>query len=78
MPYSILNSVCDAWYTEPEDVKGEEYIDFCLDFCKKHEIDVFLPHRHFLTVSQYKSRFEEQGVKVMVDDYSLVYMLNSK
>ena len=78
LPFSVLKSVCDEWYSEPEDVNGEEYIDFCLDFCKKHEIDIFLPHRHLLTVSQYKRRFEEQGVKVMVDDYSLVYMLNSK
>jgi carbamoylphosphate synthase large subunit len=76
--YSVLESVCNEWYLEPEDVKGEEYVDFCLDFCQKHNIDVFLPHRHLLTISQYKKKFEEQGVKVMVDDYTLVYMLNSK
>lgn len=33
---------CDEWYKEPV-VRGEEYISFCLDFCEKHGVDIFMP-----------------------------------
>lgn len=31
---SVIKSVCDEWYQESV-LKGEKYIDFCLDFCRK-------------------------------------------
>lgn len=78
MDYSVLKQVCDEWYKEPADAKNEEYIDFCIEFCKEHNVDVFMPHRHLQLVSQYKSRFDEIGVKVLVDDYKIVSILNDK
>ena len=68
---------CDEWYQEP-DVRGEEYINFCLDFCEKHNVDVFMPRHELVTVSKYKSRFEEKGIKVMVDDFDKIDILNEK
>ena len=68
---------CDEWYTEP-DVRGEEYISFCLDFCEKHGVDIFMLRREMATVSLNKRRFEEKGVKVMVDDFELVEMFGHK
>lgn len=75
---SVLKAVCDEWYSEPDKVSDVEYVDFCLEFCKEHEVDVFLPHRHFQTISKYKNRFEDIGVSVVVDDYSVVELLNDK
>lgn len=75
---SVLKQVCNEWYKEPEDAKNKEYIDFCLDFCRAHNVDIFMPHRHLQLVSQYKSKFEDIGVKVMVDDYEIVSILNDK
>lgn len=68
---------CDEWYTEPV-VRGEEYISFCLDFCEKHGVDIFMPRREMGSVSKNKSRFEEKGIKVMVDDFALVDMFGHK
>ena len=31
-PKSVIESVCDEWYTEPK-LKDDAYVDFCLDFC---------------------------------------------
>ena len=74
---SPIMTVCDEWYQEPV-LKGREYVDFCLSFCKEHRIDVFMPRREMIAVSQYKELFTSIGVRVMVDDYSLVSLLNHK
>ena len=74
---SVIQKVCDEWY-EDSPLKGDEYISFCLDFCKKHDIDVFVPRRCMTDVSRCKDKFEEIGVKVLVDDYSVVSLLENK
>ena len=74
---SVIQKVCDEWYEEPK-LYGEEYIQFCLDFCKEHKIDVFVPRRCMTHISLNKSRFEEIGVKVLVDDYKAISILESK
>ena len=74
---SVLQTVCDEWYTEPV-VKGDEYVDYCLRFCKEHQVTVFMPRREMISISRRKDEFEAAGVKVMVDDYEVVSMLNHK
>lgn len=73
-PYRI---VCDEWYREP--VLGEdEYVDFCLSFCREHSIGIFMPRRNFLAISRRRQEFFDIGVKLMVDPYELIYPLNCK
>lgn len=74
---SPIKTVCDEWYQEPV-LKGREYVDFCLQFCKDHSIDVFMPRREMIAISKYKERFAEIDVKVMVDDFKYVDLLNHK
>lgn len=74
---SPIMSVCNEWYQEPL-ITGKDYVDFCLDFCKKHDIDVFLPRREMLTISKYKQNFINAGIRVMVDDYAAIHVLNQK
>ena len=74
---SPIKMACDEWYQEPV-LKGNEYVDFSLRFCKDHQVDVFMPRREMVEISKNKSRFEEIGVHVMVDDYSYVSLLNNK
>lgn len=69
--------VCDEWYTEPV-LEGEPYAQYCLDFCKEHKIDVFVPRRHMISISKRKNDFEDIGTKVMVDDYDKLVSLNYK
>lgn len=76
--FSVLKEICDEWYSEPDKCSDKEYIDFCLEFCKEHKVDIFMPHRHLTVVSKYKEKFEENGIKVMVDDYSIISVLNDK
>lgn len=76
-PYSPIMSVCDEWYQEPV-LKGEQYVFFCLDFCREHSIDLFMPRREMVSISKHKERFTDAGIKVMVDDYPYVSVLNQK
>lgn len=73
----VLSTVCDEWYQEPV-LKGSDYVAFCLDFCRAHRVDVFLPRREMLSVSRHKEEFEKIGVKVMLDEYEIVNILNHK
>lgn len=75
--HSPISAVCDEWYTEPL-LKGTEYVDFCVDFCRQHEIQAFLPRREMLSISQRKQDFEKIGTKVMVEDYDESRRLNYK
>ncbi len=75
--YSVMRIYCDEWYQEPI-LRGDDYVDFCIDFCRKHGIQVFMPHRGMLEISKHKSRFTEIGVKVMLDDYDIINLLNHK
>ena len=75
---SVLKNVCDKWYSEPEKISGDDYVEFCLEFCKEHSVDVFLPHRHFQAISKRKKWFEDLNVAVVVDDYSKIAILNNK
>ena len=74
---SPIMKACDEWYQEPV-VKGMDYENYCLDFCKEHKVDVFMPRRELITISQHKQLFTDNGIKVMVDDFEYVNVLNKK
>lgn len=74
---SVISCACDEWYQEP-DIKGEEYVSFCLEFCKEHKIDLFMPRKELLAISKHKQEFEVLGTQVMVDDYEILSILNNK
>ncbi|WP_335869882.1 ATP-grasp domain-containing protein [Bacillus sp. 2205SS5-2] len=69
---------CDYKATEP-DCSGEEYLQFCLEFCQQHYIDVFVPRKENVFISQHIHLFEELGVKVLVcPDAKLMMALDDK
>lgn len=76
-PKSPIQTVCDEWYQEPV-LNGDEYVEFSLEFCREHSVDIFMPRREMIAVSKYKDRFTKAGVKVMVEDYKYVDLLNYK
>lgn len=75
---SPIQTVCDAWYQEPVLKDEEDYAAYCLDFCREHGVDAFLPRRGMLAVSRHLDRFEALGVKVMADPYERIAPLNRK
>lgn len=74
---SIIQKVCDEWYQDSL-ASGMEYVDYCVGFCKEHNIDVFVPRRMMVEISRNIEKFNAIGVKVLVDDYSIIKLLNDK
>lgn len=74
---SVIQKVCDEWYQDPP-VDGEEYIQYCLTFCREHKIDVFVPRREMVEISRSVERFRLAGVKVMTDEYGVIKLLHDK
>ncbi len=75
--HAVYQVLCDEWYQEPS-LHEKEYVTFCLDFCRQHDIQVFVPRRHMLALSKNKAEFEKIGVKLLADDYELIEKLNYK
>lgn len=69
---------CDYVEIEPE-CDGYEYVEFCLDFCRRHQIDVFIPRLNMLHIAQHIALFEEIGTRVIVcQDVDLLTKLMDK
>lgn len=64
-PYSAVLTACD--YSGIEESMSEgEYIDFCLDFCKRNGIDVFVPRSNLKAIVKNSGKFSDLGVKLLV------------
>lgn len=55
----------DVAGTEPA-LQGIEYVHFCVEYCREHEIDVFIPRLHMLDIALHADKFEAVGTKVLV------------
>ena len=77
-PDTVYFKNCDVSGTEP-DIDGEEYLQFCLDFCLQNNIHVFVPRKENVLISQNLDKFEEIGVKVLVcPDGDLMELMDDK
>ncbi len=78
-PLSVVRNACDAWFQEPEDCDAETYLTFCLDFCREHAVDVFVPRRFLPELSQHAADFAAIGVKLLANcDADLIRTLDQK
>lgn len=76
---AIYKQACDEWYYEADGLSSDEYIDFCLTFCKEHEIDIFAPRRFLVDIVRNAERFDEIGVKLFADTCAdTIEMLDNK
>lgn len=76
-PECVYFLVCDEHYLEPEE--DTLYVDWCLNFCKEHKIDIFMPRRQREEIAKRIGEFEAIGVKVMVEtNCELVETLKDK
>lgn len=76
---AVYKVLCDEWYQEPVFKEGEKYATWCLNFCKTHQIDVFIPRRGRKDIAKIYNEFQKNGVKVlMCSNYELMQKLESK
>lgn len=72
---SVYRLVCDEWYKEPSN--DDSYVEHCIDFCKEHKIDVFVPRRRMKEITENSSRFTEIGTLLLANtdkmDIDVIY-----
>ncbi|MFC0251544.1 ATP-grasp domain-containing protein [Massilia consociata] len=53
------------FHLEPTGLEPAAYVDWCLDFCRKHRIDLFVPGREATTLAAQHDRFAAIGTRVL-------------
>lgn len=69
-----LQQVADYFEVEPS-LNGRDYVDYCLNFSLKHQIDLFVPRYNVTTLIDQKEDFDRIGVKVMFIGSSETYQI---
>lgn len=64
---------------EPSGLKGDDYLEWCLTFCRAQEIGIFIPGKEASLVSAACERFAEQGTRVLcVATQDVLHLLHDK
>lgn len=50
---------------EPSHLKGEQYLAWCLDFCRLHQVDIFVPGKEASLISSAHPAFLKIGTRVL-------------
>ena len=75
----VFGAHADEVYTEPRGVDGREYTEWCIEFCRKHSVDVFFAKRWFGEVIKHAEDFRSVGTEIAAEKSpELIKMLNSK
>lgn len=76
---SKLRDIADYYEIEDKSLEGLDYANYCVNFCKRHDIDVFFVRYKCETLCKYKYMFDEIGVKTtFVTDFDNYIILNNK
>ena len=51
---------------EPNDLSEEAYVEYCLAFCERHGIDVFVPGKSKLAIAEARAAFEQKGTRLLL------------
>lgn len=75
----VYSRVCDEFYLEPVFKDEDEYVNWCLSFCKQAGVTVFAPRRNLKAIVRRHEEFNKIGVTLMTHcDYDVIKMLDSK
>lgn len=77
-PYCVYSLIADEFYLEKE-LPETDYVDWCLNFCGEHSIDVFFVRHNANAILRNLVRFDTAGVKVIIDsNFNMHRTLGSK
>lgn len=69
----------DESHFEPAELTGQAYVEWCVDFCHQHNINLFWPGKEAALISKYHVLFQAIGVQVLsVADYHTLTLLHDK
>ncbi len=69
----------DESYLEPAELNEQEYLEWCVAFCREHNIQLFWPGKAAALISKHHFLFQAIGVQVMsVADFDTLTLLHDK
>ena len=78
-PLALYREVCDEWHVEPNCTDDDEYAAFCLDFCREHEVEIFVPRHRLIALAERQEQFTRQGVRLLCgENTALLRTLDDK
>lgn len=76
--HSLMLQTADYSELEPT-LEMDDYVTYCLDFCQRKRIDVFIPHYGLTEIAPHREAFYEIGTKVMLaGDAELLSIVSDK
>lgn len=77
--HSAVFQLSDAHELEPGKVDDRAYLDWCLDFVRRHGVNVFLPGTRLRQIVAARGEFETLGVRILAAaDADTLHTLDSK
>ncbi len=64
-PHATAARVAHEFFVEPTGMDAETYLQWCLDFCREHRVDIFIPGKDATTLAGLHERFAAQGTRVL-------------
>ncbi|PJN23332.1 ATP-grasp domain-containing protein [Kitasatospora sp. CB02891] len=77
-PDSPVLAAADLGLLEPDLPSAESYVEFALEFCARHRVDVFLPRLHQLAISLRRREFEALGTALICPPAPAIALFDSK
>lgn len=63
-PASPVARLAHEFQREPTGLATPDYIGWCVDFCREHKVDIFVPGREATAIAGCHARFEAIGTRV--------------
>ena len=64
-PHATAGRVAHEFHVEPTGMDADTYLQWCLDFCRQHQVDIFIPGKQSSTLAGQHALFEAQGTRVL-------------
>jgi carbamoylphosphate synthase large subunit len=64
-PHATAARVAHEFHEEPTGLAAEAYRDWCLAFCRRHRVDIFIPGKEATALAGEHARFAAQGTRVL-------------
>lgn len=64
-PHAIAPLAAHEAAVEPSGLKGTEYVDWCLGFCRDRRVDIFVPGKEASLAGARRGEFDAVGTRVM-------------
>ncbi len=78
-PHAAAFPAANESFLEPAGLNGDDYIRWCLEFCRKNGIDIFIPGKEASLVSAARDQFSAQGTRVMcAASQEVLHLLHDK